>query len=194
MSAPTRNAICIAPNAKRATRRVVPGSSPPGQARRLAYNRRSMGQIEELWQQTLQRAARRPPEATYRLQFHAGFTFRDATRIVPYLRDLGITHCYASPYLRARPGSIHGYDIVDHSMLNPEIGTPADYDDWVDALEDAGLGQVIDIVPNHMAVATNENAWWNDVLENGPASRYSDYFDIAWRASPRAELQDKVLL
>ncbi len=136
----------------------------------------------------------RLPEATYRLQFHAGFTFRQARAIVPYLRDLGITHAYASPYLKARPGSTHGYDIVDHAALNPEIGTPEDYEALVGALKENGLGQILDTVPNHMGVGTNENAWWNDVLENGPASRYGAYFDIAWRASPRPELQDKVLL
>ena len=113
---------------------------------------------------------------------------------MPYLRDLGITHAYASPYLKARPGSTHGYDIVDHGCLNPEIGTEEDYEAWVAALRDAGMGQILDTVPNHMGVGTNENAWWNDVLENGPASRYGAYFDIAWRSSPRPELQDKVLL
>jgi (1->4)-alpha-D-glucan 1-alpha-D-glucosylmutase len=136
----------------------------------------------------------RLPESTYRLQFHAGFTFRDALAIVPYLRDLGITHCYASPYLKARPGSTHGYDIIDHGCLNPEIGTPEDYEAMVAALREHGLGQILDTVPNHMAVGTNDNAWWNDVLEDGPSSRYGAYFDIAWRASPRPELQDKVLL
>src|SRR6266446_5223898 len=83
---------------------------------------------------TLIRAQRRFPESTYRLQFHAGFTFRDACRLVPYLHDLGITDCYASPYLRARPGSTHGYDIQDHRCLNPEIGSEADYAAWTDAL------------------------------------------------------------
>src|SRR3954462_11834954 len=152
--------------------------------------------IDTLLTQTAEEANRRRslPESTYWLQFHAGFTFRDAARIVPYLRDLGITHCYASPYLRARPGSTHGYDIIDHGSLNPEIGSPADYEAWVEASHRHGLGQILDTVPNHMGVATNDNAWWNDVLENGPASRYGGYFDIAWRASPRPELQDKVLL
>src|SRR5690606_32752490 len=83
--------------------------------------------------------ARRLPEATYRLQFHAGFTFRDAAKIANYLHDLGITHCYASPYLRARPGSTHGYDIVDHTSLNPEIGTEEDYRAWVATLRDHEL-------------------------------------------------------
>ena len=96
--------------------------------------------------------------------------------------------------MKARPGSTHGYDIVDHGCLNPEIGTEEDYEAWAAALRDAGMGQILDTVPNHMGVGTNENAWWNDVLENGPASRYGTYFDIAWRSSPRPELQDKVLL
>ena len=100
-------------------------------------------------------AARRPlPESTYRLQFHAGFTFRDAAAIVPYLHELGITHCYASPYLKARPGSTHGYDIIDHGSLNPEIGTTEDYDEWVTALHERGMGQILDTVPNHMGVGT----------------------------------------
>ena len=133
-------------------------------------------------------------ESTYRLQFHAGFTFRDALSLVPYLHDLGITHCYASPYLKARPGSTHGYDIIDHNSLNPEIGTAEDYEAFVAALRARGLGQILDTVPNHMGVGTNDNAWWNDVLENGPASRYGGHFDIAWRSSPRPELQDRVLL
>jgi (1->4)-alpha-D-glucan 1-alpha-D-glucosylmutase len=137
---------------------------------------------------------RRLPESTYRLQFHAGFTFRDALEIVPYLKELGITHCYASPYLKAQPGSTHGYDIIDHGCLNPEIGTTEDYEAWIDALRASGLEQILDTVPNHMGVGTSENAWWNDVLENGESSRFGGYFDIAWRASPRPELTDKILL
>src|SRR4051812_25678893 len=94
----------------------------------------------------------RLPEATYRLQFHAGFTFRSACEIIPYLRDLGITHLYASPYLKARPGSQHGYDIVNHQVLNPEIGSEEDYTALVAALREHGLGQILDTVPNHMGV------------------------------------------
>jgi (1->4)-alpha-D-glucan 1-alpha-D-glucosylmutase len=155
-----------------------------------------MSAADDLSRKACERAAklRRLPEATYRLQFHAGFTFQDARRIVPYLRDLGITHCYASPYLRARPGSTHGYDIIDHASLNPEIGSAEDYNALVADLKEHGLGQILDTVPNHMGIATNDNTWWNDILENGPASRCASYFDIAWRASPRPELQDKVLL
>jgi (1->4)-alpha-D-glucan 1-alpha-D-glucosylmutase len=139
-------------------------------------------------------AERRLPESTYRLQFHAGFTFRGAASIVPYLRDLGVTHVYASPYLKARPGSLHGYDIVNHGVLNPEIGTPEEHDAFVSALREHGLGLILDIVPNHMGVATNENPWWEGVLENGPASRYADYFDVSWDAAPRPELHGRVLL
>jgi (1->4)-alpha-D-glucan 1-alpha-D-glucosylmutase len=155
-----------------------------------------MQALDDLLRRTAEYIAerRRFPEATYRLQFHAGFTFRDAQRLTPYLYDLGISHAYASPYLRARPGSTHGYDIVDHNGLNPEIGSQEDYNAWVESLRGHGMGHILDMVPNHMGVASNDNAWWNDVLENGPASRYAGYFDIAWRANLRPELQDKVLL
>src|SRR5687768_17305302 len=134
------------------------------------------------------------PESTYRLQFHKGFTFRDATAIVPYLHDLGITHAYASPYLKARPGSMHGYDIIDHSQLNPELGTEADYNAFVAALREREMGHILDMVPNHVGVGTNDNAWWNDVLEKGLNSRYRNHFDISWRGSPRPQLHEKVLL
>ncbi len=152
--------------------------------------------LERLREMTAARIRSRPPlpESTYRLQLHAGFTFRDAAAIVPYLHALGVTHCYASPYLKARPGSTHGYDIIDHGSLNPELGSDEDYAALVQALDEHGLGQILDTVPNHMGVATNDNVWWNDVLENGPASRYAAHFDIAWRSSPRPELQDKILL
>jgi (1->4)-alpha-D-glucan 1-alpha-D-glucosylmutase len=134
------------------------------------------------------------PESTYRLQFHAGFTFADARSIVPYLSDLGVTHCYASPYLKARPGSQHGYDITDHRVLNPEIGTEETYQAWVEELHARGMGQILDTVPNHMGIVGNENPWWNDVLENGPSSPYAGWFDIGWEDSPRPELHNRVLL
>jgi (1->4)-alpha-D-glucan 1-alpha-D-glucosylmutase len=134
------------------------------------------------------------PESTYRLQFHRGFTFRDATEIVPYLAKLGVTHVYASPYLKARPGSTHGYDVIDHCSLNPELGSEADYRAWVDAMREHGMSHILDIVPNHVGINTPENKWWNDVLEHGRSSKYADYFDIAWRGSSRLELHDKVLL
>jgi (1->4)-alpha-D-glucan 1-alpha-D-glucosylmutase len=113
---------------------------------------------------------------------------------VDYLYELGITHCYASPYLKARPGSTHGYDIINHEQLNPEVGSEADYSAWVDALHARRMGQVLDTVPNHMGVMTNDNPWWSDILENGPGSPYANYFDISWHSSPRPELQDKVLV
>jgi (1->4)-alpha-D-glucan 1-alpha-D-glucosylmutase len=134
------------------------------------------------------------PESTYRVQFHAGFTFRDAMQIVPYLHGLGITHLYASPFLQARAGSTHGYDITNHNTLNPEIGTEADYEALCDLLQQHGMGQILDIVPNHMGITGNANDWWRDVLENGPSSPYDDYFDIAWYASPRVEMHEKILL
>src|SRR4051812_5757782 len=142
-----------------------------------------MHDLTTLFDNALARAARlrRLPESTYRVQFHKAFTFRDAAAIAPYLAELGVTHVYASPYLKAVPGSTHGYDVIDHNRLNPEVGSAADYQAFLDALRDNGLAHVLDTVPNHVGVATNDNAWWNDVLEHGRRSRYADYFDIAWR-------------
>jgi (1->4)-alpha-D-glucan 1-alpha-D-glucosylmutase len=128
----------------------------------------------------------RAPVATYRLQFNAGFTFQDAKRIVAYLHGLGISDLYASPLLRPRKGSMHGYDIVDANALNPELGTDEDFTELHGELAARGMGLLLDIVPNHMA-ASHENAWWVSVLENGPKSRIIHYFDIDWR-------DDKVLL
>jgi (1->4)-alpha-D-glucan 1-alpha-D-glucosylmutase len=152
--------------------------------------------IKTLIEKTHERAAalRRLPESTYRLQFHKDFKFADAAAIIPYLAELGITHVYASPYLRAAPGSTHGYDVIDHRRLNPELGCEADYEALVQTLSNHGMTHILDTVPNHAGIATNENNWWNDVLEHGPASRYGKYFDIAWNDSPRAELHDRVLL
>lgn len=133
------------------------------------------------------------PTATYRLQLNPNFTFRDAAAIVPYLSALGISHCYASPYLRARPGSLHGYDIIEHSALNPEIGTPDDYEAFVAELHRHGMKQILDIVPNHMGVMGSDNTWWLDVLENGEASAFVDFFDIDWDPI-KDELQGKVLI
>jgi (1->4)-alpha-D-glucan 1-alpha-D-glucosylmutase len=127
------------------------------------------------------------------LQFSRDFTFRDAERLVPYLHALGVSHVYASPYLKARAGSSHGYDITDYNALNPEIGSEADFDAMVAALARRGIGQILDIVPNHMAVGGADNAWWLDVLEWGQASPYADFFDIGWNA-PKPALRGKVLL
>ncbi len=135
----------------------------------------------------------RVPAATYRLQLHAGFTFRDATKIVPYLAELGISDVYTSPYLAANPGSTHGYDVVDYGRINPEIGTDADHRAFIEALKRHGMGHVFDCVPNHMGVGHGLNWWWHDVLENGQASPFAGYFDIDWRPL-KPELLGKVLL
>src|SRR5438046_4042607 len=135
----------------------------------------------------------RIPLSTYRLQFNQHFTFAHATEIVPYRSKLVISHCYASPYLLSRPGSMHGYDIIDHHTLNPEIGTPEDYERFVSVLHEHGMGQILDIVPNHMGVMGGDNSWWLDVLENGEASAYADFFDIDWEPL-KDELQGKVLV
>jgi (1->4)-alpha-D-glucan 1-alpha-D-glucosylmutase len=133
------------------------------------------------------------PRATYRLQLNSRFTFDDAAAIVPYLRDLGISHVYASPFLKARSGSSHGYDIVDHNALNPELGGEAGFLRMSDALRGAGLGLILDFVPNHTGVGHADNAWWLDVLEWGPKSPYARSFDIDWDALPHRR-QPGVLL
>ena len=133
------------------------------------------------------------PGATYRLQFHAGFTFAQAREIVPYLARLGVSHVYASPFFRAAPGSMHGYDVCDHNELNPELGTRADFEAFSDGLKTHGLGLLADFVPNHMGIEKALNPWWRDVLENGPSSPYACFFDIDWHPLKR-ELENKVLL
>jgi (1->4)-alpha-D-glucan 1-alpha-D-glucosylmutase len=133
------------------------------------------------------------PLATYRLQLNRDFTFAQATAIVPYLSTLGISHCYISPCLKARPGSLHGYDIVDHNSFNPEIGTAEEFDNFVAALHKHGMGLIFDIVPNHMGVMGSDNAWWLDVLENGESSIYAGFFDIDWQPL-KEELHGKVLI
>ncbi|HUA53230.1 MAG TPA: malto-oligosyltrehalose synthase, partial [Candidatus Sulfotelmatobacter sp.] len=133
------------------------------------------------------------PTATYRVQLNKHFTFHDAAALVPYLAELGVSHLYASPYLTARPGSLHGYDIVDHTALNPELGGAAGFQALTDALARHGMGHITDFVPNHMGVGAADNAWWLDVLEWGKSSRYADYFDIDWR--PRFDAgRDRLLL
>jgi (1->4)-alpha-D-glucan 1-alpha-D-glucosylmutase len=130
--------------------------------------------------------------ATYRVQLHAGFTFDDATAIVPYLAELGVSHLYTSPVLQAAPGSTHGYDVVDHSRVNVELGGEAGFARLTDALRAHGMGLVLDIVPNHMAIG-EQNRWWWDVLEHGPASRYAGYFDVDWDP-PESRLRNVILL
>jgi (1->4)-alpha-D-glucan 1-alpha-D-glucosylmutase len=131
--------------------------------------------------------------ATYRVQLHAGFTFDDAAAIAGYLADLGVSHLYCSPYLQAARGSTHGYDVVDHGILNAELGGAPAHQRLASRLAETGLGQVLDIVPNHMALAGRDNAWWWDVLENGQSSPYARYFDIDWDP-PERKLAATVLM
>jgi (1->4)-alpha-D-glucan 1-alpha-D-glucosylmutase len=132
------------------------------------------------------------PRATARLQFFAGFTMDDAVDIVPYLARLGISHLYASPLLKARPGSTHCYDIVDHNEINPELGGEPALRRLVAALRAEGMGLIVDIVPNHMGVGGADNAWWLDVLEWGRSSTYAEFFDIDWEP-PDVLLHGKML-
>jgi malto-oligosyltrehalose synthase len=132
------------------------------------------------------------PRATYRLQFNADFTFADAQAIVPYLADLGISHVYASPILTARRGSTHGYDVVDPTAINPELGGEDGLRRLVTVLHAHGLGLVVDIVPNHMGVGGADNPWWLDVLRHGQGSAYAGFFDIDWQPID-PDLQGKLL-
>ncbi|PCC72650.1 maltooligosyl trehalose synthase [Nannocystis exedens] len=133
------------------------------------------------------------PVSTYRLQLHAGFGFRAAAAITDYLDALGVDAVYTSPYLHAERGSTHGYNVVDHAALGPELGDEADYDAWTDGLRARGLGHVLDFVPNHMGIGSGENRRWNDVLESGQASLCESWFDIEW-APPKIGMAGKVLL
>lgn len=133
------------------------------------------------------------PRATYRVQLNAQLDFDAAAQLADYLAALGVSHLYASPYLQAAPGSTHGYDVVDHQALNEELGGEAAFERMCAALEANGLSQVLDIVPNHMAIGTERNQWWWDVLENGLASPYARCFDVDWRAR-RGASDDRVLL
>ncbi|MDD9859727.1 MAG: malto-oligosyltrehalose synthase [Nitrospira sp.] len=143
--------------------------------------------------ETFQMPVPRFPLATYRLQLNRHCTFTHASGALPYLADLGISDCYTSPYLQTRPGSLHGYDIVDPTTLNAEVGSVTDYHAFINALNVHQMGQILDIVPNHMHVAGPWNPWWQDVLEHGPSSRYARFFDINWTPVTR-ELQGRVLL
>ena len=134
-----------------------------------------------------------PPRATYRLQLNKDFTFADAQALVPYLDNLGISHVYLSPILRARPGSTHGYDTVDHTAINPELGTEADFRALVAALRQRDMGVILDFVPNHMGVGGADNVLWLDVLRHGAGSQYAEWFDIDWHP-PRPGMDAKLLV
>ena len=134
----------------------------------------------------------RIPSATYRFQFNRNFTLRHGLELIPYLRELGISHLYASPLLTACPGSAHGYDVCDYETLNPELGTEEDLQALVATLRQHEMGLILDIVPNHTGIASPENRWWWDVLENGRSSHFASHFDIDWNP-PDPRLRNKVL-
>lgn len=133
------------------------------------------------------------PPATYRVQLSAEFGFDRVAEVADYLAALGVSHLYTSPYLQAARGSTHGYDVVDPSRLSDELGGPDAHARMIASLKAAGLGHLVDIVPNHMSIATRENRWWWDVLQNGLASRYARFFDIDWEP-PEARLRNTLLL
>ena len=140
---------------------------------------------------TIVATSKRRPISVYRLQFNKSFTFRDAIKLIPYLEELGITDCYTSPYLKATTGSTHGYNITDHNVLNPDLGSEQDYNEFIRKLQEHKMGHILDFVPNHMGIF--ENPKWQDVLENGQSSPYARFFDIDWEPV-KVELHQKVLL
>jgi len=133
------------------------------------------------------------PASTYRLQLHPDLGFAGAAALVDYLDRLGITDCYASPVLAATPGSTHGYDVIDHARIAPELGGEPPLIELATRLRDRGMGLLLDVVPNHMSISSSLNGWWSDVLENGPSSPYARFFDIDWDP-PKIDLKAKVLL
>ncbi|HKS29305.1 MAG TPA: malto-oligosyltrehalose synthase [Pyrinomonadaceae bacterium] len=135
----------------------------------------------------------RIPVSTYRLQFNSRFPFAEARALLDYFAELGISDIYSSPILMARPGSGHGYDVIDHTKINPELGTEEEFVELAHALRERGMGVLMDVVPNHMCIASSENRWWQDVLENGPSSPYARFFDIDWHP-PKESFANKVLL
>lgn len=133
------------------------------------------------------------PRVTYRLLFNKNFTFKHAIKFVPYFHALGISHCYSSPLLAAKPGSLHGYDVIDPHRINPEIGTLEEFEQFVKILHQHEMGLILDIVPHHMYIGDAGNIWWQDILENGSASIYAKYFDIDWHPL-KAIFDNKVYL
>lgn len=147
--------------------------------------------MDECLDRTIHTEAR-APVSTYRIQMHHDFDFAAAEGILDYLQKLGVGDVYCSPLFEARPGSMHGYDVIRHDRFNPELGGSAGFDSFSAALERRSMGLLLDLVPNHMGVGNN-SAWWQDVLENGHSSKYADYFDIDWRPLKTA-MRDKLLL
>lgn len=145
------------------------------------------------FEEEARRAAMRIPASTYRIQLQPSFGFEDVARVVPYLAELGVDTLYASPHFRSTPGSTHGYDVIDPTMLNEELGGEAAYARMHGVLREHGLGLLIDVVPNHMGISGGANAYWQDVLENGRTSPFAEYFDIDWDVV-KPEQRDKVLL
>jgi (1->4)-alpha-D-glucan 1-alpha-D-glucosylmutase len=141
----------------------------------------------------VQMAAIEFPAATYRIQLSGHLTFDEVRRLVDYFQRLGIGALYLSPFLRAAEGSTHGYDVVDPTQIEPSLGTEEQLGEMAEALSSAGLGMMIDIVPNHMGVADPHNRWWQDVLEHGPGSQFAKFFDIDWNP-PKVGLRGKLLL
>jgi (1->4)-alpha-D-glucan 1-alpha-D-glucosylmutase len=150
--------------------------------------------LDELFRATLERLAERSrrPRATYRLQLGRELRFRDVAAVCAYLAALGVSDLYLSPFFAALPGSTHGYDVVDHQRLNPELGDAEDLEALEQTAARHGLGLVLDVVPNHMGIGSG-NRLWMDVLENGPSSPAARFFDIDWHPV-KEELQAKVLL
>ena len=163
------------------------GETTPVRARSMKLYRRPA--VSKTSAQSVEGA----PSSTYRLQLHKDFTFEQATAITDYLAQLGVGAIYTSPYTHAESGSTHGYNVVDHCALNPEVGTTEQHAALAAAMREHGLGHILDFVPNHVGIGSGENPWWFDVLENGPASLYADYFDIDWNP-PTLGLENKLLL
>lgn len=177
------------PDEQRQSRQAAHGS-PDGEI--PAQDRRALGAEEAAVLESALTPAR-IPRATYRIQLNADFPFAAAQAIVPYLDELGVSDLYVSPIVTARPGSAHGYDVVDPGSVNPALGGEQGLDMVVDALRERGMGLLLDTVPNHMGIGDPQNVWWMDVLENGRSSAFVDFFDVEWRPV-KPELEDKVLL
>jgi (1->4)-alpha-D-glucan 1-alpha-D-glucosylmutase len=166
--------------------------SAKGGSQKVLYNRNDHSGPDGLSNPAPQANSQDPPRATMRLQFHKGFPFDAAVEVVPYLAALHVSHLYASPIMTAKPGSIHGYDVIDPTQVNPELGGEPAFERLVAALRGAGLGVIVDIVPNHVAVGA-DNPWWVDVLRYGRSSGYAHYFDIDWEPSDQS-MHGKILI